>query len=524
VIGTEDERGQLFQAYCDVLDVLEPEVFVFENVYGLPGANGGEPWREIVAAFQKRGYKLIAEVVDAADYGVPQHRERLIMVGTKTDGFTFPQPTHGPDSRSGKPLVSVETAIADLQNPDEPYHDNLGGMYGHLLPLVPEGLNYSYFTAEMNHPAPVFAWRSKFHDLLYKVDRQAPCRTLKAQPGKFTGPFHWKNRHFTTAELKRLQTFPDSYVLTGTKGAVMEQIGNSVPPKLAEVIAVSVREQLFERKRELTFAVRPEGFKSTFRQRQRAKTVQFHAMAKANNVSQTVTSAPKKPKCSNLFLVPENIFTRRVVRRRTGLPNHALEVRVADASGHIEIDVARLDGRSLPQSIIEIVGLRKYLPDFDSLTLVARIESMEEIFHVWAVVEEALVTRSRFFTLIDIYGHYANRGDTVRISADWNLPIAPILRRMLNYVSKTDNCGQIVPVAQLVKAINSTEKQAIGLVEDLRAIRFDTRTSATHPIIKPGMILCTYPFPLLSPRALVESRARIVRDEQERQSLMVKTG
>lgn len=285
-----------------------------------------------------------------------------------------------------------------------------------------------------------------------------------------------------------------------------------------------MREQLFERKSELTFVVRPDGFKSTFRQRQRAKSVQFHATAKASNAGHTATSSLKKTKSSNQILVPENIFTRRVVRRRTDLPSHALEVRIADAGGHIEIDVSRLNGRSLPRSIIEINGLRKYLPEFDSLTLVARIESMEEIFHVWAVVEEALVARSRFFTLIDIYGHYANRGDTVRVSAEWNLPVSPTLLRMLNYFSKTDNCGQIIPVAKLVKALRSTEKQAIGLVEDLRAIRFDTRTSATHPIIKSGMILCTYPFPLLSPRALVESRARILRDQQEREELMVKAG
>jgi DNA (cytosine-5)-methyltransferase 1 len=240
VIGTEDERGQLFQAYCRVLDELQPEVFVFENVYGLPGANKGEPWREICAAFSERGYRLNWAVVDAADYGVPQHRERLIMIGSRSKCFAFPIPTHGPDSNGGSELVSVAQAINDLQSDDEPFHDKLGGMYGHLLPLVPEGLNYAYFTAEMNHPAPVFAWRSKFHDLLYKVDRNSPCRTLKAQPGKFTGPFHWKNRHFTTAELKRLQSFPDDYELQGSNAVILEQIGNSVPPRLAEVIAVCV--------------------------------------------------------------------------------------------------------------------------------------------------------------------------------------------------------------------------------------------------------------------------------------------
>jgi DNA (cytosine-5)-methyltransferase 1 len=157
VIGIEDERGQLFKAYCRVLAELKPKVFVFENVYGLPGANGGGPWRAMVRAFSKLGYRLSAEVIDAADYGVPQHRERLILVGYRTGQFTLPLPTHGPDSADGPSLVSVQEAIDDLQDPNEPFHDDLGGLYGHLLPLVPEGLNYSFFTAEMGYPEPVFA-------------------------------------------------------------------------------------------------------------------------------------------------------------------------------------------------------------------------------------------------------------------------------------------------------------------------------------------------------------------------------
>lgn len=232
VIGTKDERGQLYAAYCRILDELDPEVFVFENVYGLPGANGGGPWKEIVSAFKSHGYEPYSTVVDTADYGVPQHRERLVLVGVKDCEFSFPLPTHGPDSTMGRELISVKLAIDDLQDPNEKCHNNnLGGLYGHLLPDVPEGLNYAFFTAEMGHPEPVFAWRSKFHDLLYKVKPDEPCRTIKAKPGKFTGPFHWKNRHFTVEELKRLQTIPDDYVLVGSYPKVLEQIGNSVPQR-----------------------------------------------------------------------------------------------------------------------------------------------------------------------------------------------------------------------------------------------------------------------------------------------------
>ena len=243
VLGLSDTRGQLFKSYCSVLSILRPKVFVFENVYGLPGANGGRAWREILEAFSSIGYQLHAQVIDSADYGVPQHRERLFLVGHCEGRFTFPLPTHGPDSPSGRPLVTVRDAIADLQPPEERAHSGPGGLYGHLLPLVPEGLNYAFFTREMGHPEPVFAWRSKFHDFLYKVDPDCPCRTLKARPGKFTGPFHWKNRHFTRDELKRLQSFPDDYEIVGSDNKVLEQIGNSVPPELAQILATGVSQE-----------------------------------------------------------------------------------------------------------------------------------------------------------------------------------------------------------------------------------------------------------------------------------------
>lgn len=519
VIGTNDSRGQLFEAYCNVLDELNPDVFVFENVYGLPGANGGGPFKEICEAFSKRGYNLSWEVLDAADYGVPQHRERLIMVGSKGKPFIFPKPTHGPDSASSKPLTSVLHAIEDLQEPDEPFHDDLGGMYGHLLPDVPEGLNYAYFTAEMNHPAPVFAWRSKFHDLLYKVDRNAPCRTIKAQPGKFTGPFHWKNRHFTTAELKRLQTFPDDYELCGSRAIVLEQIGNSVPPALAGVIATAVREQLLEPVEQQTYAVRSEGFKSTFRQRQRQKSAHFHKVAKmANAARRDDPEHVLEGHTGRYFLTHKGLFERKRHESSLGLPGDALEVRVAEAGGHVDLRINRLDHAALAPSRIEISGLRKYLPGYDSLSVSANVLDLDELFHVWATVEDALTIRSRFFTLIDIYGHYANRGDTVQIEATWVMPLRPSLLNAINFFGSTDFCGDFIDANTLMRRLGVKEFGLQQVIQELRRVRFDARTHETHPIIEQGKVLCTYPFPLLSPRALVESRAKFVpqKDAQPR--------
>jgi DNA (cytosine-5)-methyltransferase 1 len=523
VIGTADERGQLFQSYCHILDQLHPKVFVFENVYGLPGANGGGPWREITSAFASRGYTLRAEVVDAADYGVPQHRERLIIVGYRDGNYEFPEPTHGPDSKSGNPLVSVEDAIANLQDPKEPYHDNLGGMYGHLLPLVPEGLNYAFFTAEMGHPEPVFAWRSKFHDLLYKVDRGSPCRTIKAQPGKFTGPFHWKNRHFTAAELRRLQTFPDDYELVGSSAKVLEQIGNSVPPRLAHVIAVSVREQLLDKRRiGLEFPVRPAGFRSTFRQRQRERTKHFSKVASSAIASRPKGHQAKKAKAAasvaqgrdrspaQYFLAPTSLFDRHHHAQRQVEAKDGYSVRVREKGSAIQMVFARLGKRQIQKSRLTITGLSKYLPNYDSLSVTAAIDKPIDVFHLWAAVEEALVARSEFFTLIDIYGHYANRGDTVKVKADWQWP-ASLFGRTLNWLTSSERCGDFVEVKEVLKELRCTKPQLEQVVAELRAVRFDFRTSETHPIIGADRVLCTYPFPLLSPRALVESRVKLIR-------------
>lgn len=508
VIGTADARGQLFSRFCEIIAFLQPKVFVFENVYGLPGANGGEPWKEILRAFSELGYELRWEVVDAADYGVPQHRERLILVGSQIGPFEFPEPTHGPDSKSGKPLKTVREAIADLQDPSEPYHDNLGGLYGHLLPLVPAGLNYAFFTAEMGHPEPVFAWRSKFHDLLYKVDPETPCRTIKAQPGKFTGPFHWKNRHFTTAELKRLQTFPDEYRIEGSSNVIIEQIGNSVPPRLGHVIARSIREQLFERKNNLEFPVRKLEFRSNFRQRQRERTDHFKKVA---------AQAIQELQASGGLPISITPFDEKHAYKRTNFydfekaadnkDTEYLAV-VKDKGDNLDISFRTPESKRIGE--IRISGLEKYLGRIDSASMELGLGDVGDLFPAWKFLEQSLVTRSKFFSLIDIYGHYANRGDVVCIETDLGLDKSDSIVRALNFIGKSKNCGGFFSRRVLCAEWEVSSAELDVLVDKLRDLRIDIRTDRTHPIIGPDRVLCTYPFPLLSPRALVESKVEFL--------------
>lgn len=516
VLGTKDARGRLFQSYCRILKVIQPQVFVFENVYGLPGANGGAPWRQICKAFSALGYSLSAEVVDSADYGVPQHRERLIIVGYRKDasnGFVFPKPTHGPDSSEGAALVSVHDAICDLQNPDEPYH-TFDGLYGHLLALVPEGLNYSFFTREMGYPKPFFAWRSKFHDFLYKVDPRAPTRTIKAQPGKFTGPFHWKNRHFNIEELKRLQSFPDTYKIVGSYGKVVEQIGNSVPPRLAYVVATSVKEQLLRRKRALTYSTREVGFRSTFRLRQRERTNDFKRIARqkiAERFSNVIILSGAPADISEEYFVSyENNFTKQTLLaiEEIKLGRIYYSVKELRRGNEITLEVSPASGMRLREKTIdiEISGLAKYLIDVDVLKCSAQFSSPEDIFRIWGMIEGALTKRSQFYTLIDIYGHYANRGDTVRVATMFGKRRKSTLEKAIEFFGSSDNSGEFIAQGAVSDRLGVKQDSVTDLIAQLRALRWDVRSPKTHPTIRHNSILCTYPFPLLSGKAQLERK------------------
>ncbi|MFM0597317.1 DNA cytosine methyltransferase [Paraburkholderia dilworthii] len=515
VLGTADARGRLFESYCDILKIIEPKVFVFENVYGLPGANDGGPWKEIREAFHRLGYTLRAEVLDAADYGVPQHRERLIIVGFREGegNFEFPMPTHGPDSRDARPLVSVLDAISDLQDDDEAYHE-LDGLYGHLLSLVPEGLNYSFFTREMGYPKPYFAWRSKFHDFLYKVNRHSPSRTIKAQPGKFTGPFHWKNRHFKVEELKRLQTFPDDYEIVGTFGKIMEQVGNSVPPRLARTIASSVREQLLRPTKSLTYETRHDGFKSTFRQRQRERTFLFKERAAAEVAARfpnvQLLDQSKLERSSSYYVGFKGLFSRQVsdnlAHFELGREYYSVAFFQKKDAISLKISPVHSATRKSHEVRIELNGLSKYLLHIDSVTVDAKFFDLDDIFRVWAIVEESLKANSQFFTLIDIYGHYANRGDTVKISTKIHASRKTRLERAIEFFGTSENCGDFITLDNASTALGVKKTELNDLIADMRGHRWDVRTQETHNTIRQSAVLCTYPFPLLSDKAQLERR------------------
>jgi site-specific DNA-cytosine methylase len=100
----------------------------------------------------------------------------------------------------------------------------------------PPGDNYLYYTENRGHPDPLFRWRSKYWSFLLKLFPDKPAPTIQAQPGPYICPFHWENRRLRVAEVKRLFTYPDHFELVDSRASVQAQLGNSVPPLLAEKV------------------------------------------------------------------------------------------------------------------------------------------------------------------------------------------------------------------------------------------------------------------------------------------------
>lgn len=244
-----DPDASLLQAYTRVLTEARPRRFILENVYALTYANkASKPaYERLMREISAAGYHCHARVLNAADYGVPQARPRLFVVGVPKDEPLpeIPPPTHGGRWERRKtghpetPHVTAGEALAGLVTEPEPA-EAVNGKYGHLLPDIPPGDNYLFYTDRRGHPDPLFRWRSKYWSFLLKLSPDKPAPTIQAQPGPYVGPFHWENRRLRVGELKRLFTYPDSFEFVGSRSSIQAQVGNSVPPLLAEKVAAAL--------------------------------------------------------------------------------------------------------------------------------------------------------------------------------------------------------------------------------------------------------------------------------------------
>ena len=238
----EDPRADTLSAYLRVVEEALPRAFVLENVGGLAFSGKDEGLRllldriERLNAKQGTAYRPRWKVLSAADAGVPQLRERFLLVAAR-DGsaFEFPAPV------VTKPRTAWD-ALGDLpEAPVEPLH--VRGKWADLLPSIPEGQNYLFHT-DRGGGVPLFGWRTRYWTFLLKLAKARPSWTIQAQPGPAVGPFHWKSRRLSIQELARLQTFPDGVRIAGSDASARKQLGNAVPSLLAEVLGREIRRQL----------------------------------------------------------------------------------------------------------------------------------------------------------------------------------------------------------------------------------------------------------------------------------------
>lgn len=251
----DDERNKLYREYFRVLEEVNPKFFVIENVTGLLTFAKGAVKNDIIRRANALGYKVFLDTLDTSKFGIPQIRLRIIFIGIKKElcnkDFVFPV--------GNKKPITILDAIDDLPSLDNGedntkynkpprteyeriIRDGMTELHNHILSkhtedtkrtisLVPEGGSI------MDVPLELRGGRN-YHALLRKMDRNKPALCIDTGHRTY---FHYEEKRIpSTREVARLQSFPDSFVFIGPRNDQQKQVGNAVPPLLAEAIAKQI--------------------------------------------------------------------------------------------------------------------------------------------------------------------------------------------------------------------------------------------------------------------------------------------
>lgn len=254
----DDPRNKLYLSYIRLVEEIKPEAFVIENVPGLVGLFKGQIKDSIIERLTALGYNVQYKILCSADYGVPQSRRRVVFVGLKDKSFDF-------DNIKSKETVTCEMALSDLpplvetlgEDPAE-YETKPKNSYQklmrsnskkvrnhiaashsdkvkHIISLVPDGGNYKDLPEEYKNSR-------NFHVAWTRFRSDKPAPTIDTGHRHH---FHYKyNRVPTVRECARLQSFPDDFIFEGNKTQQFRQVGNAVPPLMAQAIAEALLKYL----------------------------------------------------------------------------------------------------------------------------------------------------------------------------------------------------------------------------------------------------------------------------------------
>ncbi len=243
-IGLKDDiNGILYESYAKYVEYFKPKVFLAENVKGILSANKGEAIRIIKKRFEVDGYKLKIYLVNFADFGVPQLRERVLFIGIRNDlkGDFIP-----PEFTNKKNHITSLEAFKNIEQVKS--NNNLMRIYNKtkkMLENIPEGGNFKDLPEELRIKALM-------SNIYRRLDRKKPAYTVLASGGGGTWGYHYKEpRALTNRERARLQGFPDDYLFEGSNTEVRRQIGNAVPPSGIYFFAKSIQNLLDGKKEEI---------------------------------------------------------------------------------------------------------------------------------------------------------------------------------------------------------------------------------------------------------------------------------
>jgi len=235
--GFHGNYGPLYTYGINIINKFNPKFFIAENVGGLASANGGKAFERILSELGQsgNGYNITANLYKSEEYGIPQMRHRIIIVGIRKDEklfFKVPQPTH-----KNNPITSGEA----LLNPPIPINapnneiTNQSSLVEQRLRHIKPGENV--WNANLPEHLKLNVKKAKMSQIYKRLDPNKPSYTITGSGGGGTHGYHWlEPRALTNRERARIQTFPDNFIFTGSKEQVRKQIGMAVPPLLAKVI------------------------------------------------------------------------------------------------------------------------------------------------------------------------------------------------------------------------------------------------------------------------------------------------